>query len=93
MTIHPIRTSGMIINTYQTFSYYEKMQDRVTKFVCECSGISEKTFLKLMNNKNQLSDDTGTVIIGEQAVKCGLINEIGSLSKAIQKIKEFSNCN
>lgn len=91
MTIHPIRTTGLVINTPETFSYYEKMQDRVTEFVCECSNIKENKFRQLMTNKQQLSDDTGTVLIGEQAVKCGLINAVGGLSDAIQKIKEKYN--
>ena len=89
MTIHPIRTSGLVINTPQTFSYYEKMQERVTSFVCECSKTDEETFKRLMSNKEQLSDDTGTVLIGKQAVENGLIDAVGGLSDALAKLKKI----
>lgn len=89
MTIHPIRTSGLVINTPQTFSYYEKMQERVTSFVSECSKIDEATFKRLMSNKEQLSDDTGTVLIGGQAVEHGLIDAVGGLADAISTLKKI----
>lgn len=89
MTIHPIRTSGLVINVPQTFSYYDKMQERVVRFVCENSGISEEDFRKLMQNTDQLADDTGTVLIGAQAVEAGLIDEIGGLSDALRKLKSM----
>ena len=89
MTIHPIRTSGLVINTPQTFSYYEKMQERVTSFVCEFSKTDEETFKRLMSNKEQLSDDTGTVLIGKQAVEHGLIDAVGGLSDALAKLKKI----
>jgi ATP-dependent protease ClpP protease subunit len=89
MTIHPIRTSGLVINVPQTFRYYDKMQERVVRFVCENSRISDEKFLELLQNTDQLADDTGTVLIGAQTVELGLINEVGGLSDAIARLKSM----
>ena len=89
MTIHPIRTSGLVINVPQTFRYYDKMQDRVVRFVSENSRISEEKFRELMQKTDQMADDTGTVLIGKQAVEAGLIDEQGGLAQALAKLKEL----
>lgn len=89
MTIHPIRTAGLVITVPQTFKYYDKMQERVIRFVCENSKINENKFRELMQNTDQLADDTGTVLIGHQAVKCGLIDEVGGLKDAIAKLSSM----
>lgn len=89
MTIHPIRTSGLVINVPQTFRYYDKMQERVVKFVCANAKITEAGFRALMQNTDQLADDTGTVLIGAQAVEHGLIDALGGLSDALKKLDEL----
>ena len=89
MTIHPIRTSGLVINVPQTFRYYDKMQDRVVRFVSENSKITEEKFRELMQKTDQMADDTGTVLIGKQAVEAGLIDEQGGLAQALGKLKEL----
>lgn len=89
MTIHPIRTSGLVINVPQTFRYYDKMQDRVVRFVSENSGITEEKFRELMQKTDQMADDTGTVLIGKQAVEVGLIDEQGGLARALEKLREL----
>ncbi|MBQ8338422.1 MAG: ATP-dependent Clp protease proteolytic subunit [Oscillospiraceae bacterium] len=82
MTIHPVRINGLVIGTEQTFSYFEKIQSRITGFVSKNSGISEKRFTELMNG-SELMNDIGTILSGEDAVKEGLIDSIGGLSDAI----------
>jgi len=89
MTIHPIRTSGLVINVPQTFRYYDKMQDRVVRFVSENSKITEEKFRELMQKTDQMADDTGTVLIGKQAVEVGLIDEQGGLARALEKLREL----
>jgi len=89
MTIHPIRLSGLVIGVPQTFEYLDKMQDRVIRFIQKHSTISEKGLRDLMFRTGDLARDIGTVLVGEDAVKMGLINEVGSLSQAVNKINEL----
>ncbi len=88
MTIHPVRINGLVIGTEQTFSYFEKIQSRITGFVSKNSGISEKRFTELMNG-SELMNDIGTILSGEDAVKEGLIDSIGGLSDAISRLYEM----
>ena len=87
MTVHPIRTSGLIINVPQTFRYYEKMQNRVEDFVCENSRISREELSRLMNAKDEMADDIGTVLVGEQAVSAGIIDAVGGIADALKKLE------
>ncbi len=89
MTIHPIRMSGLVISVPQTFEYFNKMQDRVVQFITSNSKISEKDFRELMLRTGELANDVGTVLFGEDAVKNGLIDELGGLSDSILKLYEF----
>lgn len=84
MTIHPVRMSGLVLGVPQTFHYFEKMQDRINRFVSENSGISSERFLELALRTGELVMDMGTVLDGEHAVAEGLIDELGSLSDAIE---------
>lgn len=86
MTIHPVRLNGMVIGVPQTFKYFERIQDRIVKFVTANSKISEKKFLELMLNTGELASDVGTVIDGKQAVEYGLIDELGGLSDALSAL-------
>ncbi|MDW7675495.1 MAG: ClpP family protease [Bacillota bacterium] len=90
MTIHPIRLTGLVIGVPQTYEYLDKMQDRVVKFVTEHSNVSEKKFRELMFRTGELARDIGTILVGKDAVEVGLINEVGGLSQAINKINELS---
>lgn len=83
MTIHPVRMSGTIIASPQTYSYFKSIQERITTFVTTHSNISADTFEKLMMATDQMSADVGTVVGGKQAVSCGLIDHVGSLSDAL----------
>lgn len=86
MTIHPVRMSGTVLGVPQTLSYFDKMQDRISNFVCRNSGISAQRFKKLMMNTGELTMDMGTVIDGETAVNEGLIDRLGGLSDAIEEL-------
>ncbi len=89
MTVHPIRMNGLVIGVHQTFEYFQKMQERLTSFVCANSKITKDVFEKLMLNNNELTTDIGTVLIGKQAVEIGLIDEIGGIESALGKIDEM----
>ena len=89
MTVHPIRLTGMVIGVPQTYEYLEKMQDRVIKFVTSHSGITEEKFRELMFRTGDLVRDVGSVLVGKDAVETGLINEIGGIGKALQKLREL----
>ncbi|MCF6097434.1 ATP-dependent Clp protease proteolytic subunit [Thermovorax subterraneus] len=91
MTIHPIRLTGLVIGVPQTFEYLDKMQDRVIKFVVQHSKIEEETLRKLMFNTGQLARDIGTVLVGADAVRYGLIDEVGGLGEAVKKLEELIN--
>ena len=89
MTIHPVRTSGTVLGVSQAFSYFKRMQNRIVKFVVKNSKIDEKDFLKLMMNTDELATDIGSVVEGKKAVKIGLIDNVGSISSAINCLHEM----
>ncbi len=86
MVIHPVRMNGLVIGSSQTFTYFRQMQDRITDFVCNHCKISKNRFMELMSETEQLTKDVGSILIGEQAVKEGLISEIGGMNKAYEKL-------
>ncbi|WP_110929469.1 ClpP family protease [Bacillus massiliglaciei] len=91
MTIHPIRLTGLVIGVPQTFEYLDKMQDRVIKFVTDHSQVSEESFKELMFAKGNLTRDIGTNVVGTEAVKEGIIDEVGGVGQAIRKLNELMN--
>ncbi|MGM0409603.1 MAG: ClpP family protease [Bacillota bacterium] len=91
MTIHPIRLTGNIIGVPQTYEYLDKMQDRVINFVSNHSRINHEHFRKLMFQTGELIRDVGTVLVGEDAVNNGIIDEVGGLSKSLNKLREIIN--
>lgn len=84
MTVHPVRSTGMILGVPQAFEYFQKMQERIANFVVENSKISFDRFYSLVMNTEELVLDVGSVLDGKKAVKEGLIDKIGSLSDAIE---------
>ena len=84
MTIHPVRMNGLVLGVPQSFSYFDKMQERITRFVTDNSRISPERFRELMMQTGELAMDVGTSIDGETAVKEGLIDRLGGLSDAIE---------
>lgn len=89
MTIHPIRLSGLVIGVPQTYEYLDKMQDRVVRFVTAHSSITEEKFRDLMFRTGELARDIGTVLIGQDAIECGLINEVGGMHQALGKLNSL----
>jgi ATP-dependent protease ClpP protease subunit len=89
MTIHPIRLNGLVIGVPQTYEYFDKMQERVVQFVSKNSGISKEDFRELMLKTGELANDVGTVLFGEDAVKYKLIDAVGGLSNAMDKLYEL----
>jgi len=89
MTIHPIRMNGLVIGVPQTFRYFSKMQDRIVDFIARTSKISRETVLELMNSTDELANDVGSILVGKEAVDNGLINEVGGLDVAMNKLREL----
>jgi len=89
MTIHPIRMNGLIIGVPQTYEYFNKMQERIINFIIEHSNIKRPTLKKLMFTTSELANDVGTVLVGAEAVKYGLIHEIGGLKDALNKLRSL----
>ena len=86
MTIHPVRMNGLVPGIPQTLSYFEKMQDRIVRFVTENSSISEERFRELIMATGELVMDVGSVVEGEQAVKEGIVDRLGGLSDAVGEL-------
>ncbi len=89
MTIHPVRMNGLVVGVPQTFSYFDKMQDRIVNFVTSNSRISKEDFKRLMMNTGGIVTDIGSLLSGEEAVKEGIINEVGGLRDAMRKLNEL----
>ena len=87
MTIHPVRTSGIVLGVPQAFDYLEKMQDRIIKFIVDHSGVKEDAFRSMINRTDMLVNDIGSIINGYEAVECGLIDEIGGIKDALSYLK------
>lgn len=87
MTIHPVRTSGVVLGVPQAFNYLEKMQDRIIRFIVEHSDVAESHFRHLINRTDTLVNDIGSILNGYEAVECGLIDEIGGIKEAIAYLK------
>ena len=89
MVIHPVRMNGMIIGVPQTFDYFKLIQDRITGFVCSHCSIDKKTLEDLMTETGILTKDVGTILVGEEAVKHGIIDEVGGIDRAVGKLREM----
>jgi len=89
MIVHPVRMNGFVIGVPQTFEYFRKMQERIVEFVVRTSQINSDEFRNLMSQTDELLNDIGTILIGDQAVECGLIDEIGGIREALDKLEEL----
>ncbi len=89
MTIHPVRTTGTVINVPQTYHYLNDMQNRIVRFVVSHSSISEEKLKSLMTSTAQLTNDIGSVIDGYEAVSCGLIDGVGGVGDALAALREL----
>lgn len=86
MTIHPVRINGLVLGVPQAFTYFQRMQERITRFVTDNSRMSFDRFTELCMNTDELATDVGSVLDGEDAVQEGLIDSLGSLSDAIEAL-------
>ncbi|MBE6749560.1 MAG: peptidase S14 [Ruminococcaceae bacterium] len=89
MTVHPVRTNGLVIGVPQMMNHFAKMQSRITDFVARNSKVSSERFTELIMNTGEMVTDVGSVLSGEKAVKEGLIDEIGSLSTVIEGLYDL----
>ena len=89
MIIHPVRMNGTVIGVTQTFEYFEKIQDRIIRFVVDHSGISYQEFKNLMLATNQLAKDVGSILVGAETVKLKIIDEVGGIKEALAKMNEM----
>ncbi len=89
MTIHPVRLNGLVIGVAQTFNYFERIQERIIDFVTRNSRVDRETFARLMLKTGEIAADVGSVIYGEEAVRLGLIDHLGSLSDALECLHEM----
>lgn len=87
MTLHPIRTSGIVITSETTFDYMRKTQERVIDFIDDHSSADRENVIKLMNANDNMSNDVGTVLFGKEAVEAGIIDEVGGVSEALMELK------
>lgn len=89
MLIHPVRMSGMVIGAPQTYDYFQRIQDRITGFISSHSRISKERLEQMMMETEQMTKDLGTLLVGQDAVREGLVDEVGGISQAMKKLYEM----
>ena len=89
MVIHPVRMNGMVIGVPQTFEYFKLIQDRITGFVCKHCKISRTKLEELMMETGFLTKDVGSILVGEEAVNHGIIDEVGGIDRAICRLRKM----
>ena len=87
MTLHPIRTTGLVITSETTFDYMRKTQERVIDVIAEHSKAQKERITELMNCSDNISNDVGTILFGREAVEAGIIDEVGGVSQAISELR------
>lgn len=89
MIIHPVRLSGTVIGAPQTYDYFKLIEDRIVDFISSHSKTKKEQIVEMMLQKGLLTKDLGTILVGSQAVECGLVNEVGGIYDALNKIKSM----
>ncbi len=89
MIVHPVRMSGMVIGAPQTYDYFKRTQDRITGFIASHSRVSQERLEEMMINTAELTKDLGTILIGEEAVREGLIDEVGGIKEALARLNQM----
>ena len=89
MTIHPVRINGLVVGVPQTFRYFQEMQKRIVKFICDHSKAEPERVNELMMRPDEMATDVGSIIDGDEAVKCGIIDEVGGLCDAIRFLQDM----
>lgn len=93
MTIHPVRTNGLVVGVPQSFEYLRRMQGRINDFIVRNSKISAEVLNELMMRTDEIATDVGSIIDGDEAVKLGLIDEVGGLDAALRSLHGFMEKN
>ena len=86
MLIHPVRMSGMVIGARQTYEYFQRMQDRITGFIASHSRADKMEIEEMMMDTGFMTKDLGTILVGKEAVKAGIIDEVGGIKEAFRKL-------
>lgn len=86
MVIHPVRMNGTVLGAPQTYDYFKQMQDRIIGFITRHSNISAKKVEELMMNTGMLTKDLGTILVGKETVEAGIIDEVGGIGQALNKL-------
>ena len=86
MLIHPVRMSGMVIGARQTYEYFQRMQDRITGFIARHSRAEQDDIEEMMMDTGFMTKDLGTILVGKEAVKAGVIDEVGGIGDAFRKL-------
>lgn len=89
MLIHPVRMSGMVIGAPQTYEYFKRIQDRITGFIAAHCKVAQHELEQMMMETGEMTKDLGTILIGEDAVKRGLIDEVGGIREALEKLRRM----
>lgn len=89
LLIHPVRMGGMVIGAPQSYAYFKRVQDRITEFIARHSKVSKERLEEMMMDNTELTKDLGTILVGKEAVKEGLIDEVGGIASALSKLKEL----
>lgn len=89
MLLHPVRMSGMVIGAPQTYEFFQLIQDRITGFISNHSRISQERLEEMMMETEQMTKDLGTLLVGHDAVKEGLMDAVGGISDAMNKLYEM----
>lgn len=89
MVIHPVRMNGTIIGAPQTYDYFKQMQDRIIGFISSHCRASRERLEEMMLNTGMLTKDLGTILVGAETVREGLIDEVGGIREALVKLYEL----
>ena len=89
MTVHPVRITGLVVGVPQTFHYFNEMQKRIIKFICDHSKAEPDKIRELMMRPDEIATDVGSIIDGDEAVRYGIIDRIGGLSDALDALKDM----
>ena len=89
MLIHPVRMSGMVIGARQTYEYFQRMQDRITGFIAAHSDADQEDVEAMMMDTGFMTKDLGTILVGKEAVKAGIIDEVGGIKEAFRKLNQM----
>ena len=91
MTVHPVRINGLVIGVPQSFHHFRRMQSRITRFICSHSRIREEDLTRLLYASDDMANDVGSILDGEEAARIGLVDAVGGLTDALAALEEMKN--